>query len=184
MNRTRASFGVIGAVIAVVIVVILATSGGSAKTPSARGVQAVRTAVPPASVISVRQTSLGKTLVDASGRALYLFEADKRDQSTLSSAGQAIWPPLTATTTPAGTGGALASQITLIRGAGGKTQVAYDGHPLYYYIGDRGPGQTTGQGLNQFGALWYVLSPAGAAIKSAPSTPAPASSSSSSAYGY
>ena len=79
MNRMRWSFGVIAVVIATVVVIIVATSGGAAKTPGH--------AVVPASSISVKQTSLGKTLVDANGRTLYLFEADKRDQSTLSAAG-------------------------------------------------------------------------------------------------
>lgn len=177
MNRTRLSFGLVAALIAAVVVVIVATSGGVAKTapPS----------VAAASTISVKQTSLGNTLVDANGRALYLFEADKRDQSTLSAAGQAVWPPLTATSKPGAAGGVSASQITLIKGAGGSSQVAYNGHPLYYYVGDGGPGQTKGQGLNEFGALWYVLAPSGTAITSAPATPAPAtSSSSSSGYGY
>ena len=184
MNRTRVSFGVIGAVIAVIVVVVVATSGGNAKTTAGTAPETARTTVPAASAISAKQTSLGNTLVDANGRVLYLFEGDKRDRSTLSSAGQSIWPPLTAATRPAAGGGAVASQITLIKGAGGKSQVAYNGHPLYYYVGDRGPGQTTGQGLNQFGALWYVLSPAGTAITSSPSTRAAGSSSSSSAYGY
>lgn len=177
MKRVRLSFGVLAVVIAAIVVIILATSGGAAKT-APRG-------VPAASTISVTQTALGKTLVDAHGRVVYLFEADKRDQSTLSAAGQAIWPPLTAATRPAAGGGAIASQISLIKGAGGRSQVAYNGHPLYYYVGDQGPRQTHGQGLNQFGALWYVLSPRGTAITSAPMTAAPASSASStSGYGY
>ena len=177
MNRTRLSFGVIAAVIAAIVVIIAATSGGAAKTG--------RPAVTGAASISVTKTSLGNTLVDANGRVLYLFEADKRDQSTLSAAGQVIWPPLTAAIKPAAGGGVRESEITLIKGAGGGSQVAYNGHPLYYYVGDHGPGQTTGQGLNQFGALWYVLSPAGTAIASAPATPAPSSGSSSgNGYGY
>jgi predicted lipoprotein with Yx(FWY)xxD motif len=177
MNRTRLPFGIIGIVIATFVVIILATTGTGAKT--------ARPLVAPASNIAVEQTSLGKTLVDANGRVLYLFEADKRDQSTLSAAGQAVWPPLTSPTKPAAGSGVTASQITLIRGAAGTSQVAYNGHPLYYYVGDQGRGQTKGQGLNQFGALWYVLSPAGTAITSAPTTPAPApSSTSSSGYGY
>jgi predicted lipoprotein with Yx(FWY)xxD motif len=177
MNRTRLSFGTVAAAIAAVVVIIVATSGGAAKT--------ARPAVAPASSISIKQTSLGKTLADANGRALYLFEADKRDQSTLSAAGQAIWPPLSTATKPAAGSGVSASQITLIKGAGGSSQVAYDGHPLYYYVGDHGPGQEKGQGLNQFGALWYVLSPAGTAITSAPTTPAPSSTGSSgNGYGY
>jgi len=156
MNRTRLSFGVVAVAIAAVVVIIVATSGETAKT--------ARPAVVPASSISIKQTSLGKTLADANGRALYLFEADKRDQSTLSAAGQTIWPPLTAATKPAAGSGVTASQITLIKGAGASSQVAYNGHPLYYYIGDRGPGQAKGQGLNQFGALWYVLAGSGMEI--------------------
>jgi predicted lipoprotein with Yx(FWY)xxD motif len=39
--------------------------------------------------------------------------------------------------------------------------VTYHGHPLYYYAGDSQPGDTTGQGLNQFGAKWYVLASSG-----------------------
>lgn len=40
----------------------------------------------------------------------------------------------------------------------------YHGHPLYYYVGDAKPGDLVGQGLNQFGAAWYVLAPDGAKI--------------------
>jgi predicted lipoprotein with Yx(FWY)xxD motif len=39
----------------------------------------------------------------------------------------------------------------------GKTEVTYNGHPLYYYAGDSKPGAITGQGVKQFGAKWYVL---------------------------
>ena len=116
MNRTRLSFGVIGAVIAAVVLIVVATSGGAAKTAP----QTARTAVPAASSISVKQTSLGKTLVDANGRVLYLFEADKRDQSTLSAAGQAIWPPLRSAAKPAAGAGVTAAEIGVIKGAGGS----------------------------------------------------------------
>ena len=47
----------------------------------------------------------------------------------------------------------------------GQIQVTYNGHPLYYYIADTQPGQTTGQGLNQFGAGWDAL-PVGNKIES------------------
>jgi predicted lipoprotein with Yx(FWY)xxD motif len=39
--------------------------------------------------------------------------------------------------------------------------VTYNKHPLYYYSGDSQAGQQNGQGLNAFGALWYVVGPAG-----------------------
>jgi Secreted repeat of unknown function len=59
-------------------------------------------------------------------------------------------------------------------------------HPLYYFVGDKSPGQVRGQGLNEFGARWYVLSSSGSAITSAAKSAAPAStgSGSGSAYGY
>ena len=43
----------------------------------------------------------------------------------------------------------------------GKAQVTYNGHPLYTFAGDQKPGDTSGQGVNAFGGLWYVVSPAG-----------------------
>ena len=52
----------------------------------------------------------------------------------------------------------------------GKPQVTYDGHPLYGYQGDSKAGDTNGQGINAFGAAWYVLSPSGTAITAASSS--------------
>jgi predicted lipoprotein with Yx(FWY)xxD motif len=43
----------------------------------------------------------------------------------------------------------------------GKTQVTYNGHPLYLFSGDTKPGDAGGQNVDAFGAKWYVLSPAG-----------------------
>src|SRR5437763_6715824 len=176
MSRTR--FPLVAAVAvlaAAAIAVIVATSGASTTKPHA--------AVAAASAISIKQTSLGPTLVDANGRTLYLFEADRPNVSTLSAAGQAVWPPFTATTTPRALSGAVAGRIATVTQAGGAAQVTYKGHPLYYYVGDHSPGQTSGQGLNQFGALWYVLGPGGNAVTSAPTSPAPASGAGSSSYG-
>jgi predicted lipoprotein with Yx(FWY)xxD motif len=177
MSRTRFPLLAIAVLVAAVVAVVVATSGaGTTKaTPGA----------PAGSAISVKQTSLGQTLVDANGRTLYLFAADKPNVSTLSAAGQAIWPPFTATTTPRALNGAIAGRIGTIAQAGGPAQITYNGHPLYYYVGDHNPGQTTGQGLNQFGALWYVLSANGGAVTSASSSLAPAAPTGGSGnYGY
>ena len=56
------------------------------------------------------------------------------------------------------TGGQLG---TTARAGDGGTQVTYHGHPLYYYVGDSEPGDTNGQGLDQFGAKWYVVGAGG-----------------------
>ena len=42
----------------------------------------------------------------------------------------------------------------------GKIQVTYDGHPLYTYAGDTQPGQTSGNGINQEGGIWNVITTA------------------------
>ncbi len=58
-------------------------------------------------------------------------------------------------------GGVKASLLGTIKRTDGTTQVTYNKHPLYYYSGDSQAGQQNGQGLNAFGALWYVVGPAG-----------------------
>jgi predicted lipoprotein with Yx(FWY)xxD motif len=178
MSRTRFSLmAAVAVVVAAVVAVVVATSGAST-TKTAHN-------VPAGSAISVKQTSLGPTLADANGRTLYLFEADKANVSTLSVAGRAIWPPFTARTTPRALGGAIAGRVGTIAHPGGAAQVTYNGHPLYYYVADHSPGQTRGQGLNQFGALWYILSANGNAVTSAPASPAPSAANGGSAgYGY
>jgi predicted lipoprotein with Yx(FWY)xxD motif len=177
MNRIRLSLALVAVIAGAAIAVIVSTAGGT--TNKAQRAAAANSA------ISVTQTSLGKVLTDADGRTLYLFAGDKPNLSTLSAAGRAYWPPFTATTRPSATSGALTGEIGAIPAGSGTAQVTYNGHPLYYFVGDQRPGQTAGQGLNQFGAHWYVLSSAGAAIISAPKASAPSTSTSDgSGYGY
>jgi predicted lipoprotein with Yx(FWY)xxD motif len=151
----------------IVALVIALSSGGGSKNQGANaqggGSNGGKNKAPasPASAIDVRATALGRTLVDAKGRTLYLFEADKPNVSNCSGACLSIWPPLTSGTKPQAKAGILAAKIGTIANAGGKHQVTYNGHPLYYYVGDQKPGDTKGQGLNQFGAGWYVLAPTG-----------------------
>jgi predicted lipoprotein with Yx(FWY)xxD motif len=171
MKRIRLSLIIVTVTAAVAL--IAGTAGGKTQAQPAS-----------ASAISLKQTSLGKVLVNARGRTLYLFEGDKRNVSRLSAAGRAVWPPFTSATLPRATGGAAAGRIGTV--TAGK-QITYNGHPLYYYVGDHKAGQTLGEGLNEFGARWYALSASGAAITSAPKSMAPTAStppSYSSSYGY
>jgi predicted lipoprotein with Yx(FWY)xxD motif len=173
MNRIRAIAGVLAATAIVTAVLILTGSGATqnrtANAATATAGTTYRHGAPaPTSganragtIIEAHASSLGRLLTDGQGRTLYLFEADKPNVSTLSGAGLAIWPPVPAAGTPRTRRGALAAKLATITGANGKPQLTYDHHPLYYYVGDSKPGQTNGQGLNQFGAEWYVLAPSG-----------------------
>jgi predicted lipoprotein with Yx(FWY)xxD motif len=141
------------------------TSSASASAGSAdQGGSAGSTSGAANSAISVRSTSLGKILVDANGRTLYLFEADKPNMSNCSGSCLGLWPAFSANAKPQADGGTVASKIDTITGSDGKQQVTYNGHPLYYYAADQKPGDTTGEGLNQFGAVWDVVSPSGTGI--------------------
>jgi predicted lipoprotein with Yx(FWY)xxD motif len=110
--------------------------------------------------VKVSTSKLGRILTDGNGRTLYLFEKDKGAASTCSGACASIWPPLTAATRVAGHG-VSAAELGSIKRPDGKTEATYAGHPLYTYAGDAKPGDTRGQGLDQFGAEWYVLAPSG-----------------------
>lgn len=115
--------------------------------------------------VDLASNKLGKILVDSKGRALYLFVADRSTKSTCYGACAGAWPPLTTTGKPVAGTGVSASLLGTTKRTGGTTEVTYAGHPLYYYAGDTGPGQTTGQGLPQFGAPWWVVGADGKAIK-------------------
>jgi hypothetical protein len=76
-----------------------------------------------------------------------------------------VWPPLTTNGKPTAGSGVTASKLTTVTRSDGSTQVVYAGHPLYYVVGDTSAGATNGQGINNFGGLWWLLSPAGMAIQ-------------------
>jgi predicted lipoprotein with Yx(FWY)xxD motif len=122
--------------------------------------------------VEVTGNPLGKILVDSHGRTLYLFEKDTGGKSTCSGACASAWPPFTTDGKPVARAGAAGSRLATTTRAGGAREVTYGGHPLYYYAGDEAAGETNGQGLAQFGAEWYVVSPAGKAITSSALGPA------------
>ena len=130
--------------------------GSSGTTPASGGASRV-------AMVSATSTSLGMILVDGSGRTLYLFEKDQPNQSACTGACVAAWPIDQSSGTPKAGGGVKASLLGTIRRADGTTQVAYNGHPLYYYDGDSGAGQLNGQDVDAFGAKWFVVTPAGGA---------------------
>ena len=87
---------------------------------------------------------------------MYLFENDSTSVSTCAGTCANVWPPI-----PAPTGTTPDAKLGSTTRADGVRQLTDDGHPLYYYIGDHNPGDSRGQGLNQFGAHWYLVQPDG-----------------------
>jgi len=150
--------------------VLLAACGGSSSSSTTTAASSTAAAKAsssprPAPVVDTSKSSLGTFLVDAKGRALYLWDADHGAMSTCSGACAQAWPPLTTSGTPKAGGAAKASLLGTIKRADGTSEVTYAGHPLYYFAGDSAPKQTNGQGSNSFGSPWWVVSPAGKAIQ-------------------
>jgi len=141
------------------------TTSQSASTPGAGGTPASSASA--TAVIKTTSGSAGAFLTDGSGRAVYLFAKDSMNSSACSGACAASWPPVTATGSVTAGAGATASDLGTVTRSDGTKQVTYDGHPLYYYAGDSGPGSTTGQGSDSFGAKWWLVGPSGASITTA-----------------
>jgi predicted lipoprotein with Yx(FWY)xxD motif len=114
--------------------------------------------------VKTRHTSLGTFLVDGKGMTLYLFEKDKGKKSKCYGQCAQFWPPALSSGKPKAGGKAKKSLLGTSKRKDGSKQVTYKGHPLYYFVQDTKPGDTTGEGSKAFGAGWYVVKPSGRKI--------------------
>jgi len=148
---------------AAVALVALAIAGcGADDDQAAAAASPPKTAGGASATIGVANAaSLGSILVDSQGRTVYLFAKDTRPTSTCSGECAVQWPPVTAKGKPKVGSGVTAREVGTTSRSDGKTQVTYNGHPLYLFEGDSAAGDTNGQGISAFGARWNVLSPAG-----------------------
>src|SRR5204862_5296773 len=135
------------------------SAAGSAASPAS-------SAAGKATGLGAAKSSLGRIVVDGTGRTLYLFEKDKNRRSACYGACAQCWPPLISHRKPIARAGAKQSLVGTTRRRNGSTQVTYAGHPLYRYLGDTRPGQTTGAGLQDFGGGWDPISPSGKKVES------------------
>lgn len=140
-------------------------SGSSSAATASNSSAASATSAAQGATVAVTTGSLGQFLVDGSGRTLYLFEADTGTKSTCDGACLGAWPAVTTSGAPQAGTGAQASLLGTTPRGDGTMQVTYNGHPLYYFAGDKKPGDTTGAGITSFGAGWDVVSPAGNKIE-------------------
>jgi predicted lipoprotein with Yx(FWY)xxD motif len=171
MIWTRTSFRTAAAA-ALLGVSLLIAGCGSSSPKAATATTTTTTTTAAANSIGTATGTDGTYLIGPSGRALYLFDADSGGKSNCSGACASAWPPLITTTTPATSGGAMSADLGTITRSNGSKQVTYKGHPLYYFAGDSGPGTTSGQGSDDFGADWWLVSTSGTAItKSSSASP-------------
>jgi len=109
------------------------------------------------STVMAGRSAYGVVLFDGHGKALYAFTRDPRSRSTCSGACAASWPPYVVSgSLRAGVGTRKALIGTTTR-PDGTHQLTYAGRPVYYYVGDRKPGQILCQNVVEFGGRWLVM---------------------------
>jgi predicted lipoprotein with Yx(FWY)xxD motif len=179
-GRAKVAVGVGGALGAALLVAACSSAASSSAPPAAAPASPASPAgASPAgssasssggTVITTATSSGGTVLASGSGRAIYLWAKDTGDMSNCNGACAGAWPPVTTTGTATAAGSAKASDIGTITRSDGTKQVTYDGHPLYYFSGDSGPGTASGQGSDAFGAKWWLVAPVGSDVTAAVTT--------------
>jgi len=141
-------------------VVVGAVSAVSVAALALLGVAVVSTGGSPVAAADVGATlktvKIGgvDVLANADGLTLYWFAPDTSTSSECFGSCAIYWPPVSGS--PAA-GPGVTGKLGTIKRPGGGLQATYDGHPLYTYIGDRGPGQANGNDLDLNGGFWYDI---------------------------
>jgi predicted lipoprotein with Yx(FWY)xxD motif/uncharacterized membrane protein YphA (DoxX/SURF4 family) len=115
--------------------------------------------------LSVRGSAYGRVLFDGGGRALYVFTRDRAGRSTCSGACARAWPPYLVGSRPTAGRGVRGGLVGTVQRADGRRQATYAGRPLYYYVGDDGPGVIRCQNVTEFGGVWLVQRPTGQPVR-------------------
>jgi predicted lipoprotein with Yx(FWY)xxD motif len=111
--------------------------------------------------VVVKRSSFGRILFDGRGFVLYGFTRDARGRSRCTGACAKAWPPYLVRSRPRAGKGVARTHLGTIRRPNGRLQATYFGRPLYYYVGDKRPGQILCQNVPEFGGIWRVVRPTG-----------------------
>jgi len=162
------------------------SSATTANTPAAGGSSSSAPAAAGGSTVSQKTIGNQQVLVDSSGMTLYWFVPDTPTKSNCSGSCATYWPPVKG---PVTAGSGVTGTLGTITRSDGTKQATYLGHPLYTYVGDKGPGQNKGNGLNISGGLWWEMTVSGStppanAGAAATSSPKSTATSGGGGYGY
>ena len=93
--------------------------------------------------------ALAGMVMDAKGNTLYIFDKDAGGKPSCYDACAAKWPPYLGKADDK-----LTEGWTLVDRTDGTKQWAYDGKPVYFFVGDKKAGDMTGDGM---GGFWHVI---------------------------
>ena len=131
------------------------SSGGSASSTSQAAPEGLGTTT----------TSLGKVLTDSAGLTLYAFSADSPGQTRCGDECLVYWHSDGVGSKPPKAPPGVTAKLGVIMRPDGSKQLTVDNWPVYTYVGDHSTGDTTGQGLNIQGGLWWAVGTDGTWIK-------------------
>ena len=161
------------------------SSGTAANTPAAGSSSSAAPTTASGSTVTEKTIGSQQVVVDSNGMTLYWFAIDTPTKSNCSGQCATFWPPVKG---PLTAGSGVTGTLGTITRSDGTTQATYDGHPLYTYVGDKSPGQATGNGKNLSGGLWWEMTVSGstpaANAGAGGSTPSPTSTATSGGGGY
>ena len=127
--------------------ILSSRAGLAALVATTLALGACATLMPPAAPAQVADGRL----TTATGMTLYTFDRDTAGRSACNGPCAQNWPPLAA----AADARAAADYSVVVRDDGSR-QWAYKGRPLYTWVRDAKPGDTTGDGFN---GVWHVARP-------------------------
>ncbi len=145
---------------AITLIVLAALVGAFAAAPASAEAATKRTG----KYVKVAPSRFGTILTDGRGFTLYLFTADKSRKSRCYGECAVAWPPLLTKGAPRAGKRVKQRLLGTTRRRGGARQVTYNGHPLYYYVGETRPRTVLCQAVFEYGGWWYVVNRAGKAI--------------------
>jgi predicted lipoprotein with Yx(FWY)xxD motif len=127
----------------VLLIVAVAGAGAPATTPSG-------------GTVAIKTGKVGgvTVLTNAKGLTVYTFAADSPGKSNCYGDCAAYWPPVTGSPSPAP---GIPGHFGTTTRTDGTKQVTWNGHPIYTYVADGGPGQAQGNNLNLNGGLWKEI---------------------------
>jgi predicted lipoprotein with Yx(FWY)xxD motif len=169
------------------------SSTATSSTPAAAGSSSAAASSPAASggtTLAAKTIGSQQVVTNSAGMTVYWFAPDTSTTSKCTGSCATFWPPVKG---PVTAGSGVTGTLGTITRSDGTKQATYDGHPLYTYVGDKSPGQATGNGKNLSGGLWWEMTVSGstppaaagaAASGGSGSTATPKATSGGGGYGY
>jgi predicted lipoprotein with Yx(FWY)xxD motif len=117
-------------------------------------------ALPRGPLVRLRDSQFGPVIFNGRDQAAYLFTRDAGGKSRCYGGCAKAWPPFYARARPRAGRGVKRALLGTVRRRGGRRQVTYAGHPLYFYEHDP-KGEVLCNDIVEFGGTWFAVTAAG-----------------------